>query len=120
MMTIFGYSPAQARKTLTAAIFAVAAVVGLFVTVDPNLTQALVVLGGAALSVVVVFGTKNHSWDDVGKAVNQLEVAGFTAAGYFVTVPATTTEKIVAATGAVLSAASVLFVPNAPGKGPAA
>lgn len=111
-MTILGYTPSQIRKTLTAGIFAAAAVAGLFLQVDPNLTQAFVVLGGAVLTVVVTFATKNHTWDDVGKAVNAAEVAALTVLGYFVTVPSTTAEKIAAVTGAILLFVSVLKVPN--------
>lgn len=112
-MKIFGYTPAQIAKALTSGIFAVGAIVGLFVTVDPNLVQAITVLGLAVLSTVVVFGTKNHTVDDYSKAINQLEFAGIAVVGYFATVPQTTSSAIIAATGAVISAISVLFIPNA-------
>jgi hypothetical protein len=109
---ILGYTLAQARKAVISAIVLVAAAVGLFVAVDPNFTQAVIALAGAGFGVAGVFAAKNHTVDDLSKAVAQLQASALSAVGFYVTVPMSTVGKISTLVAALLSAYAVYRVPN--------
>jgi hypothetical protein len=107
------YSLAQVRKTIVSLVVLAGAVVALFWTgFDPNLTQAVVVLVGAAFGVLAVFTTKNATPDDWSKAAAQLQAAALSVVGFFVTVPASTETKVGVVIAALLSAYAVFRVPN--------
>ncbi len=106
-------SLSYAKKAAVSAVFlggAIAAVV--IADYDPNFTQAVVALVGALFAVIGVYASKNHTEDDLSKAVAQLQGAAVFVVGYFVTVPASTVEKVTVLSGAVLSAIAVFQVRN--------
>lgn len=106
------YKPAELRKLLVSLIFAVAAVVGLFVTIDPSFVQACVALVGPVFAVIGVFGAKNHSADDLQKALEQLKGAALTVVGYFTVVPPSTEAQIGTLIVAAVSVIAVYWTAN--------
>lgn len=65
------------------------------------------------------FAAKNHSPDDLQKALEQLKGAALTLVGYFTVLPTTTTERITAIIGAIVSAFAVYWKRNEPPAPPA-
>lgn len=57
---IFGHEPAEIKKAIASAIVAVAALVGFFVTFDPNTVETIVALTGAVVEVGAVYATRNE------------------------------------------------------------
>ncbi len=110
---IFGYSPAEAKKTVVSAIFLVGAVLALILSdYNPDFTQACVALAGSVFAVAGVFLAKNHTEKDLSKAVSQLQGAALTVVGYFATVQPGTVQKITILSGAVVSVIAVYWFRN--------
>ncbi len=110
---IFGYSLAEAKKAVVSALFFVGAVLALVLSdYDPNFTDDVVVLAGTLFGVIGVFLAKNHTKEDLSKAVTQLQGAALTVVGYFATVQPTTVEKITILSGALVSIYAVYRVRN--------
>jgi uncharacterized membrane protein len=110
---IFGYSLAEAKKTVVSAIFLIGAVLALILSdYDPDFTQACVALAGSVFAVGGVFLAKNHTEKDLSKAVSQLQGAALTVVGYFATVQPGTVQKITILSGAVVSVIAVYWVRN--------
>lgn len=105
---------AQARKAVVSLVVAGAAAAALFIVFDPNLTQALVTLVGAAFGVIGVFATKNATQDDWSKAAAELQAAALSVVGFFVSVPTDTPEKITAVVVALIASYFVFRIPNEP------
>ena len=118
---IFGYSVGEAKKAVVSAIFLIGAVVALiFSDYDPGFTEAAVALAGSVFAVAGVFMSKNHTEDDLSKAVSQLQGAALTVVGYFATVQPGTVQKITILAGAVVSVIAVYWARNdPPAEGPA-
>jgi uncharacterized membrane protein len=112
---IFGYSIAEAKKAVVSAVFLIGAVVALiFSDYDPGFTEACVALAGSVFAVAGVFMAKNHTKDDLSKAVSQLQGAALTVVGYFATVQPGTVQKITILAGAVVSVIAVYWTTNEP------
>jgi uncharacterized membrane protein len=110
---IFGRSIAEAKKTVVSALFLIGAVLALILSdYDPNFTQACVALAGAIFAVVGVFMAKNHTEQDLSKAVSQLQGAALMVVGYFATVQPGTVQKITVLTGAAVSVIAVWWARN--------
>jgi len=107
------YSLGEMKKTIVSLIFLVAAVVGLFVAMDPNFVQACVSLVGAIFAVLGVFSAKNHNVEDLQKALEQLKGTALVVVGYFTVVPTTTAERITAIVGGLVSVIAVYWASNA-------
>jgi len=107
-------SLAQYRKLAVSVVSFGAAAVALFITTDPGLNAALVSLVGAGFGVVAVFAAKNHTPDDLSKAVAQLQGAALSVAGFFVTVPTTLPEKLAVLSAAAVSVIGVYWARNEP------
>lgn len=112
-MNPLNYKLDEMRKLIVSVIFAVAAVVGLFVTIDPSFTEACVGLVGPVFAVIGVFGAKNHTADDLQKALEQLKGAGLTVVGYFTVVPPSTSARIGTLIVAFASIVGVYWIANA-------
>lgn len=56
---MFKYDIEEVRKAVVAAVYAVAAVVGIFVTFDPTLVEKVVAVVASAALVASVFYVKN-------------------------------------------------------------
>jgi hypothetical protein len=111
-MNPFSYSLAELSKALVAGIFLVGYVVLLFVTFDPTLIQSISLLVAPTFAVVAVFAAKNHTADDLQKALEQLKAAVITVVAYFTVVPASTENKIGMAIGALASFIGVYWARN--------
>ena len=111
-MNPLNYKPAEVRKLIVSLIFAVAAVVGLFVTIDPSFVEACVALVGPIFAVVGVFGAADKSSDELQKALEQLKGAGLTVVGYFTVVPSSTAAQISTLIVAVCSVLGVYWIGN--------
>lgn len=111
---IFGYSLAEAKKTVISALFFAGAVLALVLSdYDPNFTNDVVALAGALFATIGVFLAKNHTEDDLSKTVAQLQGAALTVVGYFATVQPGTVEKITIISGALISVYAVYRANNA-------
>jgi hypothetical protein len=106
------YSLKEVRKAVVSLFVLAAAVVGLFVTTDPNFIQACTTLIGAVFAVIGVFAAKNHTPDDLQKTLEQFKGAALTVVGYFAVVPTGTGERIGAIIGVIVAVAAVYWTSN--------
>jgi hypothetical protein len=106
------YKLAEVRKLIVSSIFAVAAVVGLFVTIDPTFVQACVALVGPVFAVIGVFSATDKSSDELQKALEQLKGAALTVVGYFTVVPPSTAARISTLIVAIASVFGVYWIAN--------
>lgn len=105
---------AEIRKTLVAIVALGCAVAGIFISgFNPNFQQAAIMLIGSVFAVIGVLCAKNHTEDDLSKAVAQLQGSALTVVGYFTQIPTSTAGKIGLIVGALLSMYAVWRVPNA-------
>ena len=111
-MNPFQYKPAELRKLIVSLLFAVAAVVGLFVTLDPTFVEACAALVGPIFAVIGVFGATDHTAAELQKALEQLKGAGLTVVGYFTVVPPSTEARISTLIVAVASVFGVYWIAN--------
>jgi hypothetical protein len=110
---IFGYSLAEAKKAVVSTIALIGALLAFVLSdYDPSVTDGFVALAGALAGVFGVFLAKNHTEEDLSKAVAQLQGAALSVAGYFVTVQPGTVEKITILTGAAVSVIAVYWLRN--------
>jgi hypothetical protein len=104
---------ARYRKAIVSAIVLVGAALALILNgYDPTFTQACVALVGPAFAVGAVLLSKNHSIDDLSKAVAQLQGAAVGVVGYFTVVPTDTLEKVTLLVGAVIGTIAVWWTTN--------
>ncbi|MGH2975363.1 MAG: hypothetical protein ACRDLL_10935 [Solirubrobacterales bacterium] len=106
------YSLGELKKAIVSLVFLGAAVVGLFVAMDPNFVQACVSLVGAVFAVIGVFSARNHNVEDLQKALEQLKGTALVVVGYFTVVPTTTAERITAIVGGIVSVIAVYWTSN--------
>jgi drug/metabolite transporter superfamily protein YnfA len=110
---IFGRSIPEARKAVVAMLSLAGAILALVLSnYDPSFTEACIALAGAVFAVAGVFMAKNHTEQDLSKAVSQLQGAALTVVGYFVTVQPSTAQKITIIGGAIVSVIGVWWVKN--------
>lgn len=102
---IFGYSLAESRKAVIAAIYFVFAVIMLAGFVPAvGFEEAVLALVGPLYGVIGVFLAKNHSADDLQKALEALKAAALSAVSFYVAVPDSTGATItMLITGAVMA-----------------
>lgn len=93
-MNPFRYKLAELQKAAVAVIALGLSVAALYWKIDPSFTQACIALVGPIFGVVGVFAAKNHSEDDLQKALEQAKAAALAVVGFFVTVPASTSDRI--------------------------
>lgn len=111
---IFGYSIAECKKAVIAGIYVVFALVMLIGFAPPiGFENAVLAIVGPLASVVLVFEAKNHTPDDVQKALEALKAAVFSALAYWVAVPNSTDEAITMLIGGVVMWLGVKYIPNA-------
>jgi hypothetical protein len=119
---IFGYSIAECRKAVVAAVY-VAFAVFMLVGVAPEVgfEEAVLACVGPLFGVWAVFEAKNHTPDDVQKALEALKAAIFSAISYYVIVPDHIGQAITMLIGGVVIWLGVKYIPNvgrgAPGHG---
>lgn len=81
---IFGYSLAEAKKTVTAAVIFVLSAIALFVAYDPGIKEGLIVLVGNGFAVAGVFLAPKFSIEDLSKTLAQLSGSVFSLLTFFV------------------------------------
>ena len=102
------------RKASIAAVIAVLAVLSFFVTFDPGIQTAAIALTVAVFNVVGVFLAKNHTLDDVSKALTALQASTLALVGFWVTVDPSAAESVAAVIAAVVNVYGVWRATNAP------
>lgn len=92
----FHYSLPEIRKALIAAIPLAFVILSYLLGWVPPIGFETAVLGliGPVILVIHVFSTKNHSADDIEKALKAVTAAGITVATYWTQVPASWDNKI--------------------------
>lgn len=111
MFNPFAYSFAEATPLIVSLIFVVGYGATMFIAVpDVNFVPAVGSLALAVFAVIGVFVKAAPSPADLSKALIQLQSAGTAVAIYFVTVPASTTNKISVFIGAIVSAFAIAVV----------
>jgi hypothetical protein len=111
-MALSNYSLSEVQKAVVALVIAGIAIAGYFVAFDPGFQDAAVIVTVGVFNVIGVFASKNHTPDDVGKAVLALAASTIALVGFFVTVNPSDTQTILGIIGAVLNPILVFFVPN--------
>lgn len=119
---IFGYEIEECRKALIAGLYVIFAAVMLVGFAPPvGFEDAVLAIVGPLATVALVFQAKNHTPDDVQKALEALKGAILSAVSYYVAVPNSTGEAITMLIGGVVMYLGVKWVSNdgrgAPGHG---
>lgn len=93
-MNPFAYNLSELKKAVVATVALGLSVAALYWKIDPSFSQACIALVGPIFGVVGVFAAKHHSADDLQKALEQAKAAALAVVGFFVTVPASTSDRI--------------------------
>jgi hypothetical protein len=102
------------RKALVAIVSLGCVVAGIVLGhIDPNFQHAAVLLTGSVFSVIGVLMAKNHTEDDLSKAVAHAFGAAITVVSFFATVKTSTVSDISLILGAFVSLYGVWRVANA-------
>lgn len=105
---------AEMRKTIVALVSLGCVVAAIILGhINPNFQHAAILLAGAVVSLVGVFLSKNHTPDDLSKAVLHVVGLAFTCIEFWTHVSMTTTTNVTLAVGALVSLYAVWRVPNA-------
>jgi hypothetical protein len=113
-MALSSYSLSEVQKAVVALVIAGVAIAGYFVAFDPGFQDAAVLVTVGVFNVIGVFAAKNHTADDVSKAVLALAASSLGLVAFFVTVNPNDTQTILGIVAAVVNAFGVWFVPNSP------
>lgn len=118
---IFGFSLAESRKAIVAAIYFGFAIV-MLVGVVPHVgfENAVLALVGPGYAVAGVFLAKHHSVDDLQKALEALKAAALTAVSFYVATPASIGNVMTMLITGIVMAAGVYWTRNAGQGAPAA
>lgn len=117
---IFGYTIPEAKKAVAGFIVFALSVIAYWIAFDPSLTTAIPVLGSAIVGVIGIFMSKNHSPDDVQKALAALFAAIIGVASVFLSVDQISTlQTAVTCLVPPLSYYVVKWTSNAPAPSPA-
>lgn len=111
---IFGFSLAESRKAVVAAIYFGFAIV-MLVGVVPHVgfQHAVLALVGPTYAVVGVFLAKNHTPDDLQKALEALKAAFTTAITFYIAVPASIGNVMTMLITGIVMAVGVYWARNA-------
>jgi hypothetical protein len=104
-MKIFGYELPEIRKALIAGLYVIFAIV-MLVGFAPavGFENAVFAVVGPLFGVFAVFEAKNHTPDEVQKALEALKAAVFSALSYYVVIPAHTGQAITMLIGGTVEA----------------
>lgn len=102
------------KKAIVAFVIAAIALAGFFITFDPGFQTAAIAVIIAGFNVASVLLAKNHSVDDVAKAVQALQASSLAMVALFITVDPSTVETIGAAVLALLNVYGVWYATNKP------
>lgn len=93
---MFGYELEEVRKFALAAVGALVLLASFFIAYPVGFEDALGVVVGEVFAVAGVFLAKNHTADDLAKAVQNLAGATIALVAFFETVSPTTEAKVFA------------------------
>jgi hypothetical protein len=111
---IFGFSLAESRKAVVAALYLVFSIVMLAgVVPHVGFEEAVIAVVGPAYAVIGVFMAKNHSVDDLQKALEALKAAITTTLGFYIAVPASTANILEMLITGIVMAVGVWWTKNA-------
>lgn len=113
-MALSSYSLSEVKKAVVALVVAGVAIAGYFVAFDPGFQDAAILVTVGVFNVIGVFAAKNHTADDVSKAVLALTASTIGLVSFFVTVNPNDTQTILGIVGALVNAGLVFYVPNQP------
>lgn len=102
------------KKAVVAGAIALIALLAFFFTFDPGVQPAVVAVIIAVFNVGSVFMNKNHSLDDVSKAVGALQASSLGLVTFFITLDPSTVESIGAIVLAFINVYGVWKAMNAP------
>lgn len=106
-------SLSNAQKAVLAAVGLLGALAALFIPdYDLSFTDAVVGLVGPVFAVIGVFAAKNHTPEDLQKALEAAKGAALAVVGYFTVVPAGTDMKVAVLIGAIATVFGVWWRPN--------
>lgn len=100
---IFGYTAAQAKKTVVAAITFGAAIAAMFIAYNPGINEAAITLAGAVFGVAGVFLSPQFSIEDLSKAVVALQGAAIGLGNFFLVIHPSTVVQITSVVGSALA-----------------
>jgi FtsH-binding integral membrane protein len=80
---IFGYTFAEAKKTVIASAIFIATTLALFIAYDPGIKDAVVIVLGNGFAVAGVFLAPKFSVEDLSKTLAQLSGSVFTLLAFF-------------------------------------
>lgn len=113
-MKIFGYELGEIRKALIAGLYVIFALVMLIGFAPAvGFENAVFAVVGPLFGVFAVFEAKNHTPDEVQKALEALKAALFSAVAYYVAIPDHVGQAITMLIGGVVMWLAVKYVPNA-------
>ena len=91
---VFGYTLQEAKKAVVAFVLSAVVLVGFFIAVPMEFQTMLPIIIGQLFGVAAVFLTKNHTADDLSKAVQQLAGSVFSLVAVFTQVSPDTVESV--------------------------
>lgn len=100
---IFGYSLAEAKKTVIAFIVFGGAVAAMFIAYNPGINEAAITLASAIFGVIGVFLQPQFSIEDLSKAVTALQGAAIGLGNFFLVIEPSTTVQITSVVGAAIA-----------------
>lgn len=113
-MNIRGLSIDEAKKAVLAFVVAVFALAAFFITFDPGAQTATIAVVVAVFNVIGVFMAKNHTADDLQKALTAFQASTVALLAFFVTVDPSTVESVGAILTAIVNVYAVYKVTNKP------
>lgn len=106
---IFGYKLSEVSAALIAAVYLAFAIVMLFIVPPAGFLNAVLAVVPAAISVVAVFQTTEHTAGDLQKALEALKLAVTTAATFYLAVPSSIDNAMVILITGIAAAAGVAW-----------
>jgi hypothetical protein len=100
---IFGYTLAEAKKTVIAVITFGAAVAAMFIAYNPGINEAAITLAGAIFGVIGVFLSPQFSIEDLSKAVAALQGALIALGNFFFVIHPSTVVQITTVVGSAIA-----------------
>lgn len=111
---IFGYTVDQVKKAVVAAVGAAILLAAFFIVFPVGFETAAMAVITQVFGVVGVFLAKNHTVDDVSKAIQQLTASVLALLVLFIQLDPNTVQTAIAIVGELVLAVSVFLAKNAP------
>lgn len=109
---IFGYSIAESKKFVIAAIAFTGSIVALFVAYNPGVNEAAISIAGSLFGLVGVFTATQFSIEDFAKYLEAFKGATIAMANFWFVVNPSLTVKITTAVGAIIALVAIKYANN--------